>query len=40
MVGGADRFLVVLDDDHRIALIAQVLQRRQQAVVVPLVQTD
>ena len=34
------RLLVVLDDDHRVPQVAQPLQRRQQAAVVPLVQTD
>ncbi len=33
-------FLVVLYHDHGITLIAQVLQRRQQAVIVALVQTN
>ena len=36
----ADRIVVVLDDDHAVAEIAQVLQRREQAVVVALVQAD
>ncbi len=40
VVGGADRFLVVLDDDHRVAEIAQPRQRRQQLAVVALVQAD
>jgi nucleotide-binding universal stress UspA family protein len=40
VVGAADRFLVVLDDDHRVADVAQLLQRLQQALVVALVQTD
>jgi hypothetical protein len=30
----------VLDDDHRVADVAQVLERLQQAVVVALVQAD
>ena len=40
VIGLADRFLVMLDHDDRIALIAQVLERRQKPVVVALVQTD
>ena len=40
MVGAADRVLVVLDDDHRVADVAQVDQRLQQALVVALVQAD
>src|ERR1039458_4451722 len=40
MVGGADRFLVVLDHDHGIAQIAQALERAEQARVVALMQTD
>ena len=36
----ADRFFVMLDHDHRIALIAKVFQRRQQAVIVALMQPD
>ena len=39
-VGGADRLLVVLDDDHRVAEVAQPLQGREQALVVALVQAD
>ena len=27
VVGGADRFLVVFDDEHRVAEVAQVLER-------------
>jgi len=40
VVGAADGVLVVLDDDHRIADVAQLLERLQQAVVVALVQAD
>ena len=34
----ADRLFIVFHHDHRIALISQAFQRRQQAIVVPLVQ--
>src|SRR4029077_5509521 len=40
VVGLADRLLVVLDNDHRVAEVAQLLERRQQAPVVALVQPD
>jgi hypothetical protein len=40
MVGGADRVLVVLDHDHRVAEIAEPDQGREQPVVVALVQAD
>ncbi len=40
MIGAADRFLVVLDDDHGVAEIAQSLQRFQQPRIVALVQAD
>ena len=40
VVGGEDRVLVVLDHDHRVADVAQVLERLQQAGVVALVQAD
>ena len=36
----ADRVLVVLDDDHGIAEVAQAVERIQQALVVALVQAD
>ena len=36
----AHRVLVVLDHDQRIAEVAQTLERREQLVVVALVQTD
>ena len=39
-VGGAHRLLVVLDDQHGVAHVAQLLQRVQQAAVVALVQAD
>src|SRR5665811_339913 len=39
-VGGADRVLVVFDHDERIAEVAQPLQRLDQPMVVPLVQSD
>ena len=40
VVGVPDRIFVVLDDDHRVAEIAQAIQRAQQALVVALVQAD
>ncbi len=40
VVGRADHVLVVLDDEHRVAEVAQVLQRVDQPVVVALVQAD
>ena len=40
VVGGADRVLVVLDDDDGVAEVAQAPQRDQQARVVALVQAD
>ena len=39
-VGGLDGVLVVLDDDERVAEVAQPRQGLDQAVVVPLVQPD
>ena len=39
-VGGADGVLVVLDDEHRVAEVAQADQRLDQAMVVALVQPD
>ena len=39
-IGGAHGVLVVLDNDQGVAQIPQVLQRPQQLIVVPLVQTD
>ena len=40
MVGRAHRALVVLDDDDRVAEVAQPLERRDQALVVALVEAD
>ena len=40
VVGGADRVLVVLDDDHGVAEIAQALERFEQSRVIALVQAD
>ena len=40
LVGDADGVLVVLDDDHRVAEVAQADQRVDQPLVVALVQTD
>ena len=40
VIGLQDRVLVVLDDDHRVAEVAQALQRAEQALVVALVQAD
>ena len=40
MVGGADRFLVMLDDQHGVAEAAEALERFEQAVVVLLVEAD
>ena len=40
VVGGAHRLFVVLDDDHRVAEVAQLLERREQPRVVALVQAD
>ena len=40
MVGRAHRALVMLDDDHGVAEVPQALQRRDQALVVALVQAD
>ena len=39
-VGRADRLLVVLDDDHGVAEVAQPLERRDEPRVVALVQAD
>ena len=38
VVGGTDRLLVVLDDDHRVAQVAQPHERREESRVVALVQ--
>ena len=40
VVGKADRILVVLDDDHGVAEVAQARERAEQALVVALVQAD
>ena len=40
VVGGADRLLVVLDHEHRVAQVAQLAQRREEPGVVALVQAD
>ena len=40
IVGGADRILVMLDDDHGVAEIAQAAQRDEQALIVLLVEAD
>ena len=40
VVGGEDRVLVMLDDEHGVAEVAQMLQRHQQAGVVALMQPD
>ena len=40
VVRGAHRLFVVLDDDHRVAQVAQLLERREQPRVVALVQPD
>ncbi len=40
VVGGADRLLVVLDDDHGVSEVAQALERGQEPGVVALVQAD
>ena len=40
VVGRADRLLVVLDHDDRVAEVAQPLERADEALVVPLVQAD
>ena len=40
VVGVADRIFVVLDHDHRVAEIAQAIQRAQQPLVVALMQAD
>ena len=40
VIGGENRVLVMLDDDHRVAEFAQAPQRVQEARVVALVQAD
>src|SRR5437763_12775104 len=40
MVGGADRLLVMLDHEHRVAEAAEALERLEEAIVVLLVEAD
>ena len=40
MIGGADRFFVVLNDNHCVSEVAQALQRLQQLRIVALMQAD
>ena len=40
VIGGADRVLIMLHHQHRVAEVAQPPQRPQQAFVVALVQAD
>ena len=40
VIGVQDRILVMLDDDHRVAEVAQMFERFQQPCIVALVQTD
>src|SRR5262245_8474877 len=40
MVGGADRLLVVLDDEHGVAEVAQAAEGFDEAAVVALVKAD
>ena len=40
VVGGADRLLVVLHDEHRVPQLLELAERREQPRVVPLVQPD
>ena len=40
VVGRLDGLFVVLDDDDRVAQVAETAQRGQQALVVPLMQAD
>ena len=40
VIGGADRVLVMLDDEHGVAEVAQALEGDQQPVVVALVEAD
>ena len=40
VVGGADRVEIVLDDEHRVAAVAQPVEQREQAVHVARVQPD
>src|SRR5205823_720295 len=40
VVGRADRLLVMLHDQHRVADVAQLLERREQPRIIALVQAD
>ena len=40
IIGGADRILVMLNHDHRVADVAQPAQRGQQPVIIALMQAD
>src|SRR5690606_34293174 len=40
VIRGADRVLIMLDDDHGVAEIAQSIERHKQALVVALMQAD
>ena len=40
VIGLADRFFIMFNDDHGVALIAQVFQRLQQTTIVTLVEPD
>ena len=40
VIGLAYRFFIVFDHDHRVALIAEVLERQKQPVIVALMQTN
>src|SRR3972149_4925755 len=40
VIGGQNRFRVMFDDDHAIALIAQLFEQREQPRVVDLMQSD
>ena len=40
VIGGADRLLVMLDDDDAVAEIAQAVQRLEQPRIVALMQAD
>ena len=40
VIGGQDRILIVLDNDHAVAQVTQMLQCPQQPVVVALMQPD
>ena len=40
IIGFADCFFVVFNHDHCVALIPQILERQQEAIVVTLMQSD